>query len=80
MADLQLRDGATYPPQSINSEFLPSKENAGQRVKQSLKERPSRATLPRDPSYLKIPNPDTIADAKKCLLTEACPLRGSART
>jgi hypothetical protein len=38
---------------------------------------------PRDPSFLQKPNPDTIADAKKRLLTGAwysCPLRGSART
>jgi hypothetical protein len=36
---------------------------------------------PLDPSHLQTPNPNTIADAKKCLLTEAwynCPLRGSA--
>jgi hypothetical protein len=35
-----------------------------------------------DPSHLLTPNPDTIADAKECFLTEAwysCPLRVSAR-
>ena len=37
---------------------------------------------PRDPSHLQTPNLDTIADAKKHLVTGAwysCPLRGSAR-
>ena len=37
---------------------------------------------PRTPSHLLTPNPDTIADAKKCLLTgvwHSCPLRSSAR-
>ena len=36
-----------------------------------------------DPSHLLTPNPDTIADAKKCLLTGAwysCPLRGFITT
>ena len=30
-----------------------------------------RTALPGDPSHMQTPNPDTIADAKKCLLTEA---------
>jgi hypothetical protein len=37
--------------------------------------------LPRDPSHLQAPNPGTIADAKKCLLTGTsygCLLRGFA--
>jgi hypothetical protein len=36
---------------------------------------------PGDPSNIKSPNPDTIMDTKKCLLTGAgysCPIRGSA--
>jgi hypothetical protein len=36
-----------------------------------------------DPSHMQTPNPDTIADAKKHLLTGAwysCPLRGYAST
>ena len=36
---------------------------------------------PGDPSHIQTPNPDTIVDAKKCLLTGAwysCLLRGSA--
>ena len=35
------------------------------------------------PSLLQTPNPETIADAKKCLLSEAwygCSLRGSTST
>ena len=28
-------------------------------------------TLPGDPSHIQTPNPDFIADAKKCLLTRA---------
>ena len=36
---------------------------------------------PEDPSYIQLPNPDTIVDAKKCLLMVAwyiCLLRGFA--
>ena len=39
-------------------------------------------TPPRDPSHLQTPNPDTIDEAKKHLLTGtwySCPLRCSAR-
>jgi hypothetical protein len=53
---------------NINPEFLQSKEMQGQRVKQRLKERPSRNCPPRDPSHLQTLNLDTIADAKKSLL------------
>ena len=38
---------------------------------------------PRDPSHIQSPNPDTIVDAKTCLLTGAwysCLLRGSVST
>jgi hypothetical protein len=38
---------------------------------------------PRDLSLLQTLNPDTIADAKKCLLSEVwyrCPRRGSAKS
>jgi len=38
--------------------------------------------LPRDPSHMQTQNSDTMADAKKCMLTGAwysCPLRDSAR-
>jgi hypothetical protein len=64
---------------NINPEFLLSKENAGTKSGAET-ERPSDP--PRDPSHLLTPNPDTIADAKKCLLTGAwysCPLRGPSR-
>jgi len=40
-------------------------------------------SLLKDPSHIQPPNPVTIADAKKCLLTGArygCHLRSSART
>jgi hypothetical protein len=40
-----------------------------QSMKQSLKERLSRDCSTWDLSHIKTPNPDTIADAKKCLLT-----------
>jgi hypothetical protein len=50
--------------------------------KHRLKERPSETALSGDPSHIQSPNPDTIVDAKKSLLTGAgysCPLRGFAR-
>lgn len=42
-----------------------------QRVEQRLKERPSKTVPPGDLSHIQSPNPDTIVDAKKCMLTEA---------
>jgi hypothetical protein len=51
-------------------------------VEQRLRKGHPETAPPRNPSHLQTPNPDTIADAKKCLLTGAgysCPLRGSAR-
>jgi len=57
-------------------------ELQGQRVEQGLKERPSRDWPTWDPSHMQPPNPVTIADVKKCMLTGAwcgCLLRGSAR-
>jgi hypothetical protein len=53
----------------------------GQREEQRLKERPSKTALPRNSSYLQTQNPDTIADAKKHLMTGtkySRSLRGSA--
>jgi hypothetical protein len=48
-----------------------------------LKKMQDKETVsPRGPSRLQTPNPDTMVDANKCLLTGAwygCPLRGSAR-
>jgi hypothetical protein len=58
------------------------KEIQGQRVEQSLKERPSQASLG-NPSHMQTPSPDTIADTKKCLLTGtwySSLLRGSAKS
>ena len=40
-------------------------------MEQRLKERTSRDGPPRDSSHLQTQNPDTIADAKKCLLKVA---------
>jgi hypothetical protein len=71
----QLRDGATHL-QNFNPELLLSKENA--RTKSETETAP-----PGDPSHMQTPNADTIADAKKCLLTGtwySCLLRGSARS
>jgi hypothetical protein len=70
------------PPYMIltqNCSFL--KAMQGQRVEQRLKERHSETIPPSDPLHLLTPNPDIIADAKKCLLTGtwySCSLRGSA--
>jgi hypothetical protein len=53
-----------------------------QSVEQRLNERPSRDCLTWDPPHIQSPNPDTIVDAQKCLLTRAwysCLLRVSAR-
>jgi len=43
---------------NINPEFFLSKGNAW-----------TKTALPKNPSHLLTPNPDIIADAKKCLLT-----------
>jgi hypothetical protein len=71
----RLREGPPTHLKNINTEYFLSKGNAG--TKSGTETAPSR-----DPSHMKIPNPDTIADAKKRLLTGAwCGflLRGSAR-
>ena len=46
-------------------------ETQRQSVEQRLKERSPRDCPTWDPSHLQSPNPDTIVDAKKCLLTGA---------
>lgn len=46
-------------------------ERQGQKMEQRLKERPSETVLPRVPSHLQTPNPYTIADTKKYLLSGA---------
>ena len=51
-------------------------------MEQRLKERLLETAIPRDPSSLQTPNPDTIADVKKHLLKGSwcrCPLSGSER-
>jgi hypothetical protein len=42
------------------------------RLEQILKERPSRDALPGDPSNIWTPNPVTIVDVKKGLLSGIC--------
>ena len=58
--------------QNFNLEFLLSKENIGTKsgAETERKGHPETAP-PGDPSHTQTPNPDTIADAKKCLLTGA---------
>jgi hypothetical protein len=82
----QLRNGATHISQkNLNKNCSCLKETQGQKMEQRPKERLSSDCPPRsgDPSHMQTPNPDAIADAKKCLQTGAwysCPLRGSAST
>jgi hypothetical protein len=47
----------------------PQVEIQRQIVEEKLKENPSRDCRPGDPSHIQLPNPDTIVDANKCLLT-----------
>jgi hypothetical protein len=77
----QLRMGPSTHLKNINPEFLLSKGNAQTKTGAET-EGHLETVLPRDPSHLLTPNPDTIADVKKFLLTGArysCPSRGSAR-
>ena len=53
---------------NINPELLLSKGNTGTK---SGAETEGKAAPPGDPSHMQTPSPDTIADAKKCLLTGA---------
>jgi len=55
---------------NINPEFLLSKGNSGTKSGADTEAKTIQKTVPpRDPSYMQTPNPDTIADAKKWLLT-----------
>jgi hypothetical protein len=66
-----LEEGTKYPWEEVQR----------QSVEQRLKERPSRDCPTWDASHVQSPNPDTIVDANKCLLTGAwysCLLRGFA--
>jgi hypothetical protein len=74
--------GAPNHLKIFNLELFLSKGNAGAKSEHRLNERPETVPL-RDPSHLQTTNPDTIVDAKKCLLTGvwySFALRGSART
>jgi hypothetical protein len=69
---MALRGGLGLPThlKMFNPELSLPKGNAGTKMEQRLKERPSRdpeTTPPWDPSYSQTPNPDTIADVKMCL-------------
>jgi hypothetical protein len=69
-------------PTMLNCSYL--KEMQGQKKwSRDWRKGHPETTPARDPSHLQTPNPDTIADAKKCLLTGAwcgCSLRGSNST
>ena len=56
-----LEAGSKYPWEEIQR----------QSVEQRLKERSSRDCPPRNPPHIQSPNPDTIVDAKKYMLTGA---------
>jgi hypothetical protein len=56
---------------NINPEFLLSKGNAGTKSEAETEGQATQRIPPKDPFHLLTPNPDTIADAKKCLLTQA---------
>jgi hypothetical protein len=53
----------------ISNKKKKRKDKTGIKMEQSLKERPSRVCSTWAPSHLQTPNPDTIADAKKQMLT-----------
>jgi hypothetical protein len=55
----------------------------GRRVQKEVRKGHPETAPPREPSHVQTTNPDTIAHAKKYLLTGAwysCPLRGSYRS
>jgi len=68
---------------NINPEYLLSKGKSGTKSRAETQSKAIQGLPPpRDPSNLLTPNSDTIAVAKKSLLTETqytCPLRGSDR-
>ena len=64
--------------------FLEGIKNTHERqsVEQTLKDRPSETAQEGDPFHIQSPNPNTIVDAKQCLLTGAwynCLQRNSTR-
>ena len=57
-------------------------EKIHQIEEQELKKGSTKAASPGEPLYMQPPNPNTITDAKKCLLAGTrygCLLRGSAK-
>jgi len=74
--------GPSIHLKNIDPGFLLSNEMQRLRVEQRLKERPSRDCPNWGFIHQQIPYTDSIADAKKSLLTRAwyvCPLKGSVR-
>ena len=78
-------EGWGHPPISKiltqNCSYL--KEMQRQKWSRDWRKGHFKTAPPRDPSHLQTLNPDTIGDAKKCLLPGAwygCPLRGSFST
>ena len=57
--------------QNFNPELLLYKGNTGAKNGAETKGKAIQASSPGDPFHMQTPNPDTIADAKKCLLTGA---------
>ena len=54
----------------VNPELLLSKGNIGTKSGTETEGKAIQETTPPgDPSHMQTPNPDTIADVKKCLLT-----------
>jgi hypothetical protein len=54
--------------QNFNPKLLLSKGNTGMKCGAKTE---GKAPIPGDASHMQTPNPGTIADAKKCLLTGA---------
>jgi hypothetical protein len=65
------RLGKAIHLQILNTELFLSRGNTGKSVEQRLKEGHPETAPPGDPSHIQTLNPDTIADANKCLLTGA---------
>ena len=56
---------------NYNPELLLSKGNTGAKSGAEIEGTEAGIAPPGDPSHMQPPTPDTIADAKKCLLTGA---------
>jgi hypothetical protein len=55
--------------QNFNLELFLSKRHTDKEGNRDWRKDNPETSPPEDPSHMQIPNPDTIADAKKCLLT-----------